>query len=78
MPIREYQCDQPSSLGLSAASTFRVRAEREEPTEGGDALIVVPYQWHRVVVWGKQGTNCSEMLKKGRPVYVEAPAHALL
>jgi single stranded DNA-binding protein len=28
-------------------------------------------EWHRVIVWGKQGTNCSEMLTKGRQVYVE-------
>jgi single-strand DNA-binding protein len=28
-------------------------------------------QWHRVVVWGKQGENCKEYLAKGRQVYVE-------
>lgn len=28
-------------------------------------------EWHRVVVWGKQGENCSNYLKKGRQVYVE-------
>lgn len=28
-------------------------------------------EWHRVVVWGKQGENCAEYLSKGRSVYVE-------
>lgn len=28
-------------------------------------------QWHRVVVWGKQGETCKEYLSKGRQVYVE-------
>jgi single-strand DNA-binding protein len=28
-------------------------------------------QWHRVVVWGKQGENCKEYLAKGRQVYIE-------
>lgn len=28
-------------------------------------------QWHRIVVWGKQGETCKEYLAKGRQVYVE-------
>lgn len=28
-------------------------------------------QWHRVVVWGKQGETCAQFLRKGQPVYVE-------
>ena len=28
-------------------------------------------EWHRVVVWGKQGENCMEFLKKGSQVYLE-------
>jgi single-strand DNA-binding protein len=28
-------------------------------------------QWHRVVVWGKQGEACAQYLKKGQTVYVE-------
>jgi single-strand DNA-binding protein len=28
-------------------------------------------EWHRVIVWGKQGENCSKFLSKGRQVYVE-------
>src|SRR5262245_52663941 len=28
-------------------------------------------EWHRVVVWGKQGENCKRYLGKGRRVFVE-------
>lgn len=28
-------------------------------------------EWHRIVVWGKQGENCNEYLAKGRQAYVE-------
>jgi len=28
-------------------------------------------EWHRIVVWGKQGETCAEVLKKGRQVCVE-------
>ncbi len=28
-------------------------------------------EWHRVVVWGKQGETCKEYLAKGRQVYIE-------
>lgn len=28
-------------------------------------------QWHRIVVWGKQGETCAQYLKKGNLVYVE-------
>ena len=28
-------------------------------------------EWHRIVVWGKQGENCAQYLQKGRSVYVE-------
>lgn len=28
-------------------------------------------EWHRIVVWGKQGENCSEYLSKGRAAHVE-------
>jgi single-strand DNA-binding protein len=27
--------------------------------------------WHTIVVWGKQGENCAQYLKKGSPVYIE-------
>lgn len=28
-------------------------------------------EWHRVVVWGRQGENCARYLDKGRSAYVE-------
>jgi single-strand DNA-binding protein len=28
-------------------------------------------EWHRVVVWGKQGENSAQYLDKGRQVYIE-------
>jgi single-strand DNA-binding protein len=28
-------------------------------------------EWHNIVVWGKQGENCAQYLKKGRSVYIE-------
>jgi single-strand DNA-binding protein len=27
--------------------------------------------WHNITVWGKQGENCAQYLKKGSPVYIE-------
>lgn len=28
-------------------------------------------EWHRIIVWGRQGENCARFLSKGRKVYVE-------
>ena len=28
-------------------------------------------EWHRIVVWGKQGENCAKYLNKGREVLLE-------
>jgi len=28
-------------------------------------------EWHRCIVWGKTGENCSKYLSKGRQVYLE-------
>jgi single stranded DNA-binding protein len=33
--------------------------------------LVVPYQWHQIVAFGKLAEVCNEYLKKGRQVYVE-------
>lgn len=32
---------------------------------------VVPYQWHRIVAFGKLADSCQRLLSKGRQVYVE-------
>lgn len=39
-------------------------------TEEGDTLKEET-QWHRVVVWGKQGEDCATFLKKGQGVFIE-------
>jgi single-strand DNA-binding protein len=33
--------------------------------------MIVPYQWHRIVVMGKTALTCNEYLRKGRQVFVE-------
>jgi single stranded DNA-binding protein len=33
--------------------------------------MIVPYQWHRVVAFGRLADNCQRLLSKGRQVYVE-------
>lgn len=49
-------------LTLATSEEWRDKAsgEKKERTE-----------WHRIVVWGKQGENCSAYLAKGRQIYVE-------
>ena len=48
------------SVATDESYTSKETGERKEAVE-----------WHRVIVWGKQGANCSEMLTKGRQIYVE-------
>jgi single-strand DNA-binding protein len=48
------------SVATDESYTDKATGERKEAVE-----------WHRVIVWGKQGTNCGEMLAKGRQIYVE-------
>ncbi len=33
--------------------------------------MVVPYQWHNIVVFGKLAETCAKYLARGRQVYVE-------
>lgn len=49
-------------LTLATSEEWRDKAsgEKKERTE-----------WHRIVVWGKQGENCGTYLAKGRQIYVE-------
>lgn len=48
------------SIATTETWTDKESNEKREKTE-----------WHRIVVWGKQGENCAEYLKKGRPCHVE-------
>lgn len=43
-------------------------SERRKNAEGEWAEQT---EWHSVVVWGKQGENCSQFLQKGREVFIE-------
>jgi len=42
-----------------------------ESWKGKDGELQERTEWVKIVVWGKQGENCSEYLAKGRQVYVE-------
>ena len=48
------------SVATDESYTNKSTGERKEAVE-----------WHRVVVWGKQGSICAEKLAKGRQLYVE-------
>lgn len=57
-----------TSQGTAVA---RFRVATNEAWTGKDGTKQERTDWHRIVVWGKQGENCSEYLYKGRPVYIE-------
>lgn len=38
---------------------------------GQDGQKLEQTEWHRIVVWGRMGENCSKYLAKGRSVLVE-------
>lgn len=62
-PELKYTQSQTPVCNLSVATNEvwqDKQGERQEKTE-----------WHRVVVWGKQGENVSKYLRKGSQVYVE-------
>lgn len=48
------------SVATSESWMDKQSGQRQERTE-----------WHRIVVWGKQGENCAKYLSKGRQVFVE-------
>lgn len=49
--------------------TFGLATNRSWTTDGGDKKDEVEY--HRIVAWNKLGELCSQLLSKGRKVYVE-------
>ncbi len=53
----------------SPVCSFDVAMNRSYTTQGGERRDEVCYI--TVVVWGKQGENCAEYLKKGRQALVE-------
>lgn len=48
-----------------------IRVATKEVWKGRDGEKKDRTEWHRVVVWGKQGENVNKYLSKGRQVYVE-------
>lgn len=48
-----------------------MRVATKETWKGRDGEKKERTEWHRVVIWGKQGENVSKYLSKGRQVYVE-------
>ncbi len=53
----------------TAVCTFGVATNRQWATEGGEKKEDV--EFHRVVAWNKLAEICSQLLAKGRKVYVE-------
>ena len=49
-----------ANFRIATTSRFKKDDQWQEQTE-----------WHRIVVFGKQGENCGQYLSKGRQVYVE-------
>jgi single-strand DNA-binding protein len=53
----------------SAVCTFGLATNRQWTTDSGDKKEDV--EFHRIVSWNKLAEICSQLLKKGRKVYVE-------
>ncbi len=54
----------------TAVCTFSVATNRSwQPTDGGERKEDV--EFHRIVAWGKLAELCSQLLSKGRKVFVE-------
>jgi single-strand DNA-binding protein len=47
------------------------RVATNESWKGKDGQTQDRTEWHRIVVWGRLGENCSKYLSKGRQVYLE-------
>jgi single-strand DNA-binding protein len=64
-----------SEAAQETEEALPLEAEREGEKENGkeDAKenAKEETQWHRVVVWGKQGQACAQYLKKGNAVFIE-------
>lgn len=53
----------------TAVCTFGLATNRTWTTDGGDKKEDVEY--HKIVAWNKLGELCSQLLGKGRKIYVE-------
>lgn len=68
-PIHRHTKAGKSVVHLSLATSRQIA--RENPDSPGQFTSVEETQWHKVVVWGKQGEACAQYLKKGNAIYVE-------
>ncbi|MBI4924513.1 MAG: single-stranded DNA-binding protein [Bdellovibrio sp.] len=64
-PIQRFTKSGMSVVHFSVATSRKIKSdalglEDREETE-----------WHKIVVWGKQGEVCAQYLKKGSPVLIE-------
>jgi single-strand DNA-binding protein len=57
--------------GLSVVHFSLATSRRTAETSDTTGEPKKETEWHRVVVWGKQGEICSQYLRKGDQVYVE-------
>lgn len=55
----------------TAVTHFPVATSRKVKKDSEPNGFGSETQWHQVVVWGKQGEQCAEDLKKGHAVMVE-------
>lgn len=53
----------------TAVCTFGLATNRTWVTDGGDKKEET--EWHRIVAWNKLAELCSQLLFKGRRIYVE-------
>jgi len=53
----------------TAIAKFSIAVNRQY--KGSDGELKKQTDFFNIVVWGKQGENCSKYLAKGRPVHVE-------
>ena len=55
----------------SGSSVCQLSVATNERWKDKDGNSQERTEWHRVIVWGKQGESCAKYLEKGRSVYVE-------
>ena len=55
----------------SGTSVCEFRLATNESWKGKDGQSQDRTEWHRIVVWGRLGENCSKFLSKGRQVFLE-------
>ena len=68
-PVQRHTKAGTSVVHFSLATSRRFLKEEGSSTQ--DPVYGEETQWHQVVVWGKQGENCAQYLKKGRAIYLE-------